>query len=56
MRETRYHLSTRLAFTAVLEYTALFLYCLPKLLTPLYTPKLYNNDNYESLDILVYEY
>ena len=30
--------------------------CLPKLLTPLYTPKLYNNDNYESLDILVYEY
>ena len=25
--------------------------CLPKLLTPLYTPKLYNNDNYESLDI-----
>ena len=22
----------------------------------IYTPKLYNNDNYESLDILVYEY
>ena len=30
--------------------------CLPKLLTPLYTPKLYNNDNYKSLDISVYEY
>ena len=56
MRETRYHLSTRLAFTAVLEFTALFLYCLPKLSTPLYTPNLYDNNNYESSGILVYEY